>query len=700
MGLKQDIVVVNEYTIKNGKGGSRGGTPGDYVLRYMGRDGATEIVTPVTYDNEDYIMRYMARKDAVEQAGTEEEMRAHMREQKMGGVAFSGRALSLSHKDLIRSSKDIQKAFDKGKTVMKTVISFDEAYLRKNGILPEGFVHTGRGDFRGNIDQLKLRYAIQNGMEHLSKDYDDLQYVGVIQVDTDHVHCHLAMCDMGVGNLAADGTQVGKLSDKAKTKLRRGIDLALDEAKEVQYMASHVGVDKRNIQTNIKRYTYEQTLLYGAPQRIMSVLPDDERLWRASTNRKEMQKANKICRDYVEEILSRPDSGIDATMTYIRDYAQTRQKREGLSHEQMEELVVRGRETLVEGCMNGIYTVLKQIPKERREVSTLFLDLTSSPYVSPSFQNDVQDFVYKMSAYSSRLDKHRKEVDRYNGFIDDYEKSMQSGQVSDESAALWQFFLVEREYHIKTASKYSQFLFFEEPEDDLMAEYMEVVKYAKRVEGMEQLSKDASAKKMDPVNLEEYGRMRYDVYGGRFLKTDPGLYEKRLDKLRNAYESRDSLFHSKLASRNLYVKEEDGKEPVIARKAAYDFNDVRGLDLQDIRGDFNMDLEFDSEVREQFMDMAMRRIKAYDEACAYLDDTGQGGLKSVFDAQDVEAMRDVYEILERGGVLTQIPVRPMQLEHKKVVGLNAQMHRYLSNMVRRDVQAFEAAEAMNLGMNE
>ena len=47
MGLKQSVVIVNEYTIKTGdKGGTRGGTPGDYVLRYMARVGATEDITP------------------------------------------------------------------------------------------------------------------------------------------------------------------------------------------------------------------------------------------------------------------------------------------------------------------------------------------------------------------------------------------------------------------------------------------------------------------------------------------------------------------------------------------------------------------------------------------------------------------------------------------------------------------------------
>lgn len=67
MGLKQSIVVVNEYTVKTAKGGSRGGTPGNYVMRYMARDRATEDLTPVKLEDTDvYITRYMARKKACE----------------------------------------------------------------------------------------------------------------------------------------------------------------------------------------------------------------------------------------------------------------------------------------------------------------------------------------------------------------------------------------------------------------------------------------------------------------------------------------------------------------------------------------------------------------------------------------------------------------------------------------------------------
>ena len=44
MGLSQDIVVVNEYTIRLPDGsGTRGSSPGTYVSQYMGRADAVKI---------------------------------------------------------------------------------------------------------------------------------------------------------------------------------------------------------------------------------------------------------------------------------------------------------------------------------------------------------------------------------------------------------------------------------------------------------------------------------------------------------------------------------------------------------------------------------------------------------------------------------------------------------------------------------
>ena len=697
MGLKQNIVVVNEYTIKNrsGKGGSRGGSPGNYVLRYMSREGATELSTPVTLNNEDYIERYMARSEAVEKSGNPEDMARHVRApQKMGGVAFSQKGLSLSHVDLVKSSRDIQAGFDAGKTVMKTVISFDGEYLRKNGVIPDDFVFTKRGDFRGNIDQMKLRYAISRGMEMLAHDYDDLRYVGVIQVDTAHVHCHLAMIDMGRGNITEDGTQKGKLSEQNKMRIRRGIDLALDESKEVQYMASQTGIDRRNVQTNLKRYTHEQVIMYGAPQRILSLLPDDERQWRAGSNAKPMRAANRLCQAYVEHILySNPESGMGEAMSSIRRYADARRAREGLEDSEHDKLVAAGRQRLVEGCMNGVYATFRQIPKSRRNVSTVFLDIAGDEDLAPDFNGGAQDMLYRMGAYTRRLKKHRELAARFSEFKKDFEVAGSAGSASEDARLLYDFFRRETEYHEKLSAKYSRFLFFEKPSDAFTEEYLELSGRGEQVAGMEQLAGDSSVKNMKPDTAEDYGRRRYGIYGGRFLVLDPVVYHNRLDKLRSGYERDYRAFEEKLASRNLGIIPDGKGGRVIGRKEVYDFDDVRGLDLHDLRGDFSGSLSFSNKIGMDFTDMAKRRVTAYDRAFDYLERTGQGHLKSVFDAQDIENMRQVMHAVESGQPVPPVVREPYVARAKKVIPLDRNMHRYLCGVAARSVKSFDVKEA-------
>ena len=226
MSLKQSIVIVNEYTVKKPGGkGSHGATPGDYITRYMARDRATEPVTPIrATDLDDYIGNYMASA-----AGENEQLREKFRKRRgRAGVAFGYGDVSLSNEGLQKASEDIQAHFDAGHTVMKTVLSFDHDYLVEHGLVPPGISGIKRGDYRGQLDQMKLRMAIMNGLGCMARieGFDDLRYVGVIQVDTEHVHAHLAMVDAGVGCLAVDGTQM--------SRMRRGIDSWLDQNEKEQ----------------------------------------------------------------------------------------------------------------------------------------------------------------------------------------------------------------------------------------------------------------------------------------------------------------------------------------------------------------------------------------------------------------------------------------------------------------------------------
>ena len=151
---------------------------------------------------------------------------------------------------------------------MKTVLSFSPEYLQETGVVPKGFVAQNKGDYRGHIDQMRLRMAIMHGLERMGHRFDDLRYVGVIQVDTLHVHCHLAMVDAGLGRRVRTEKgmqQKGKLTSADISLLRRGVDSWLDENQHVAHMSSAVGYERMNVAAFVKRWAHEKVLDESLP---------------------------------------------------------------------------------------------------------------------------------------------------------------------------------------------------------------------------------------------------------------------------------------------------------------------------------------------------------------------------------------------------------------------------------------------------
>lgn len=687
MGLKQSIVVVNEYTVKTAKGGSRGGTPGNYVMRYMARDRATEDLTPVKLEDTDvYITRYMARKKACETLSSVPSIKKGMRDaQGLGGIAFGYGEISLSDSKVRLASKDIQRNFDNGKTVMKTVLSFDEEYLRKTGIIDKGFHLQKDGDYRGNIDQMKLRLAIMNGLNKMSRDYDDLQYVGVIQVDTKHLHCHLAMVDRGRGHIMPDGTQRGKLSSKNIRDLRRGIDMYLDEHQKVQMMSSNITHDKRNALCFIKKYTHKTMDSNGFSQFLLSCLPDDKRLWRASTNRKEMQKPNAIVRDYVMEVLSQPDSGFKEAMRDVADYANHRQRNEDLTGIEYRCLVNNGRERIIEDCMNGVYSVLKEIPDTQKTVRTPMLDVMSMDYENMSSQtvNDPMiEFGFKLRSYSSRLDYHKKERNKYHDAVKSYEATP---DVSEDSKPLYEFFKIEEEYNAKVMCKYQHFLSFLPPSDEYEDDFKALMDYKSKMRKLDKMRHDKSIKRMSSDSAEDYGLRVYEMHGGRFVNTAPQILDVRYDKMQDKYNQMETDFKVKLANMGLTL-DENG----VSMKKPYDFDEVKALDLHHLGYDFPYDAPVSKINADKFIEMAERRYRAFQGAKDYLIRSGQPDGIARFPEADIKLMKEFADKMQVKPVIaTKKSTSDGKRHNGRTIGLNYDYSKNIELAVKAAVQSVQ-----------
>ena len=653
MGLKQSIVVKNQFTVKSGdNGGRRGKTPGRYVLRYMARKDATEPIAPIRQSRaDDFIKKYMVRKDATEPLRDPKLVKQIAEDVvRFGGVAFGYGQIALSDEDLIKASDDIQKCFDEGQTVMKTVLSFDEDYLRENGIIDPNFVFQRAGDYKGHIDQMKLRKAIMSGLERFGRSYDDLQYVGVIQVDTGHVHCHLAMVDKGVGKLAPNGEQKGKMTQRSMNQLRRGIDVALDDQKTIQFMASQYQTEKRNVKSFVKKMSYLAIDEHGLGQLMLAALPEDSRLWRADSNNKRMKRANNLTREFVNKMFEKEGSGYREAQASVLAYVNKRSDREGLSEKDKAMLIKNGYKKIEDKAINTVYETLRQYRGEDLTVHTRMMDIAVSDLDDLASQKDdpLAQFGYRLRSYASRRKHHMEEKHKYRQRVRELEDVPNRNEIADKFLEFYRF---EAMYHAQLQCKYQSFLSFLPKRDVYEDRIQDLLNYEKRMVNLERMMNDKSMKKMNPDNAEVFGFTTYGQRGGHYvaeknigvLKTRLNIMQDKFDK--NMDDLNDDLFDAGFK----LVQEDDGFH--LKPKLPYDFEDVKALDLHHLDYDFFYDADVSIGNVSKFVTNANERYELFKPVEEYLIRTDQESQLEDFAVYDINKMKQYADDMKLKPVL-------------------------------------------------
>ena len=664
MGLKQSIVVKNQFTVKTGdSGGRRGTTPGRYVTRYMARKGATEPIAPIRQSRtDDFIQKYMARESATEALRNPIEVQRKAEDVvKFGGVAFGYGQVALSDDELIDASNDIQKCFDEGKTVLKTVISFDEDYLRENDIIDSNFVFQKAGDYRGHIDQLKLRRAIMSGLERMGRSYDDLQYIGVIQVDTGHVHCHLAMVDKGVGRLVDNGEQKGKITQRAMNQFRRGVDLELDNQKSIQYMASHFQAEKRNVKSFVKKMSYIAIDEHGLGQLMLAALPDNSNLWRADSNDKRMIKANRLAREFVKNIFDKDESGYREAQAGVLSYVNKRAEREGLSDKEQQYLIGRGYKQIEDKAINSVYETLRQYRDNDFKVHTRMLDIAVSDLDQLASQRDdpLAQFGYRLRSYSSRRKHHMEEKHKYKKLVSELESKSDRNEVAD---AFLDFYRHEMLYNAQLQAKYQTFLSFLPKRNEFEQDVRDLIDYEKRMIDLERMINDKSMRRMKPENAENFGYSTYGQHGGQYVALkNTSILEARLDVMRETFKKHESDLNDKLFDAGFKLVRDVDKFSLVP-DLPYKFDDVKALDLHHLGYDFLYDADVSVTNVAKFVLMAKERSMLYDKVEYYLKNTEQEEALSQFDGEDIRLMAEYADKLALNPVVKSEVAESGELE--------------------------------------
>lgn len=762
--LKQSIILVNDFTVKRGGSGTSGSTPGQYVVRYMARELATETVAPIRRDDrlDDFAVRYMARRSATETLeGSVDDLKDAFADiQGLSGAAFGYGTPSLSHRDLVHGAKDIQARFDEGKTVLKTILSFDHDYLVRRGVVRAEdtevvTVDSGRqrviaaGDYRGKVDQMKLRMAIMQGLKRLAQEgrFDDMRYVGVIQVDTRSVHAHLAIVDAGVGRVTKDGEQRGMIHEREKRTLRRSIDMQLDAHQRTRHLASAVSYERTNVVSFVKSYAHRKMTEESLAQLLTASLPADKRKWRAGSKAEEMRKPNRLVRELVEDRLNEQDSPLGRAMARVQEYARRRRRTEGLARAEEKRLVENAREEIMQRSINGVYAVLRGLPEDWLEVRTPMLDVMTLDYerlkeAAQESRTDPADdglveFGFRLRSYSSRLRYHQEKRADYREKVRDYDSRAGIGMVSAESVVMRNHWAIEEEYHAKCASKYRHFLTFMPPESVWRNEWAEAEAYGRKVLGLEGLVADPYLRRVeDPERAEQIGQQVYGQHGGSLAGTVEGREQLRgrVAAMRERLAALEAAAREKLTDMGLGVEvvESGGdeakqmdvrtlvrggslaegssdsprtrtsagvpdprREAVVEVSVEHDWDEVRALDMHRLGFDFGRDVPVGPRAKAGFREMTRRRHEAVVAAAEYLVGTDQPDAASQLPVSDVMGAVELSSQLGRPDEEGTLPSEFVAAVRKVGPGPRSATTK-LSRPLRAEIDAVSSRELAQL----
>ena len=201
MKLEQAITVMNQFS--NTTYHARGGTPAHFVEEYMARNNATLTTYPV--DTENFSSTSITSPNSVYQVQRDKLLnRRNSYDPKrptdqdwfnlttLEGRSFSQDGISLSKGMIKDEAQQMQHAYNEGHTVLTLVTSFDNDYLKSLNVEKKN-----AKNFHQDVDEMKLRLAVKQGCHALSDSlgYTKPLFIGSIQLDRDHPHAHIAMCE-------------------------------------------------------------------------------------------------------------------------------------------------------------------------------------------------------------------------------------------------------------------------------------------------------------------------------------------------------------------------------------------------------------------------------------------------------------------------------------------------------------------------
>ncbi len=588
--LNKEIMIRSEFTVKRGQKGTRGSTPGDFIRDYICRNDACEPADEIVLSRMDPGDTRAEKIDCLlNQSQNAAEFDGAMKKLNgKSGFAFDATTLSMPDSELRTKAEAFQKMFDKGKTVIKTVISFSTDYLRAMKVIPKTFDSDSiaSGSLALNTDQVRLRLAIQQAMKQVEAFFEKLDWAASIQTDTRHVHCHLCMIDKGKGRLMEkSGEQRGMLCQKAMSRIRLAIDSYLKYCLCFEHAPSAARYEKR-LQNSCTSMVESRTMnRKDVVSRIEALLPNDRRLWKAESKNPKMEQANRLARNYVLGRLE-PDGKLRAYLYHQDEVIENLP----VSRLEKDRQRMMQKDLLLNACINSLYGQIKNGDIEGQ-------DSQKTPF--DSFSRHAKTVSEQYSRHLARQTEMENAIDGY----------LQSGG-SEASRVMLEYYRTELEYEKMCVDKYVRKLFYLPKECYGRLNEIEMLK--EKLTDLE-------------ISLEEAYKEKRDSNAVTELKN-------RLGRTKSDLEGRRKTL-LKITGRFGYTLDENDQ---IVRCSFESLDRIRDIDNH-LTG--RKPESMTSESMILYQKTALRRWKAMRDAVRYLEGTGQSRFIEQLNIEEIMQMQ-------------------------------------------------------------
>ncbi|OES43361.1 MobP2 family relaxase [Domibacillus iocasae] len=233
------------------------------------------ILSSGSKSNFNNYLNYMDRKKTHSNENDFQNYQDYMsnEEKSTGLFTSSNDELNAEEKEDLKSL--FEQSQQKGSILWQDVISFDNEWLKENGVLKDGF-----------MDEQKMKQATRKAVNEMIKKEglsDSAIWSAAIHYNTDNIHVHVATVQ--TKNFRERGKRKQKSIDSMKSKVASTIlDRSKENKKLNEFIREKVVKTKRDDDLlSLKNRVVNRDMVKQF-KKIHSMLPEDKRLWAYSMN--------------------------------------------------------------------------------------------------------------------------------------------------------------------------------------------------------------------------------------------------------------------------------------------------------------------------------------------------------------------------------------------------------------------------------